>query len=137
MRCGGQALNLTAANRVISVDQWWNTAMETQAFGRVHRIGQEKETHFAKIVVKNSIDERLVQMQEEKARVIARALGEDGKEERAVLTVEELGRLFGNDEEEGVGGGEGSGGNAGDGEGEMEVIVVDGDGEGEMEGMTE
>ncbi len=107
--------------------------METQAFGRVHRIGQEKETHFAKIVVKDSIDERLVQMQEEKARAIARALGEDGKEERAVLTLEELGRLFGGDENEGVGGGEVSGGDADGGEGEREVIVVDDDEEGEME----
>ena len=97
--------------------------METQAFGRVHRIGQEKETHFAKIVVKDSIDERLVQMQEEKDRDISRALGEDGAEGRAVLTLEELGRLFGGgDEEDGsVGGGEVVG--------EREVIVVEGEAE--------
>lgn len=117
--------------------------METQAFGRVHRIGQDKETHFAKIVVKDSIDERLVQMQEEKDRDISRALGEDGAEGRAVLTLEELGRLFGEDEEDGsvaggeVGGGNAGGGEAGGGVGEREVIVVEDDEEGEVEGEAE
>ncbi|KAH6855854.1 P-loop containing nucleoside triphosphate hydrolase protein [Chaetomium sp. MPI-CAGE-AT-0009] len=94
VRCGGQALNLNFANRVIFVDQWWNTAMETQAFGRVHRIGQQKETYFAKIVVQDSVDQRLVDMQEEKSKRISGLLKE-GVSRRKVLTLEELVRLFG------------------------------------------
>ncbi|AEO70728.1 uncharacterized protein THITE_2024021, partial [Thermothielavioides terrestris NRRL 8126] len=94
LRCGGFALNLAFANRVISVDQWWNTAMETQAFGRVHRIGQRKETHFVKVVVKDSIDQALLSMQESKDREIARALQEDPGHKTA-LTMEEIARLFG------------------------------------------
>ncbi len=51
--------------------------MERQAFGRVHRIGQKKETHFCKIIAKNTIDERLLDMQEEKDKFIAKALNDD------------------------------------------------------------
>ncbi|KAK3294100.1 SNF2 family N-terminal domain-containing protein [Chaetomium fimeti] len=102
IRCGGQALNLNFANRVILVDQWWNTAMENQAFGRVHRIGQEKETYFTKIVVQDSVDQRLVDMQEEKSKRISSILKE-GVSRRTVPTLEEVVALFGagNDEDSG------------------------------------
>ncbi|EJT77926.1 hypothetical protein GGTG_03029 [Gaeumannomyces tritici R3-111a-1] len=89
-KCGGQALNLTAANRVILVDLWWNSAVEQQAFGRVHRIGQTKETHFVKVVARNTIDERLLDMQNEKDVIIGRTM-RDGQS----LTETEILRLFG------------------------------------------
>ncbi|KAG7287136.1 hypothetical protein NEMBOFW57_006641 [Staphylotrichum longicolle] len=116
IRCGGQALNLSFANRVISVDQWWNTAMENQAFGRVHRIGQDKTTYFVKIAVKDSIDEGLLQMQQGKDRMIAKAL-QEGVRRKAAPTLEELLRLFGVERDaEGTGGEE-----AAHGEGEEAV----------------
>ncbi|KAL2760226.1 hypothetical protein ACRALDRAFT_2062131, partial [Sodiomyces alcalophilus JCM 7366] len=59
MRCGGQALNLTCANRVIMVDAWWNKAAEMQAFGRVFRLGQIKETHHVRILARETVDERI------------------------------------------------------------------------------
>ncbi|KAL2261278.1 hypothetical protein VTK26DRAFT_4482 [Humicola hyalothermophila] len=146
IRCGGQALNLNFANRVISVDQWWNTAMENQAFGRVHRIGQRKETYFVKIAVKDTVDERLLAMQGDKDRLIRQALQEDAAH-RTAPTLEELMKLFGVDaaeneagelvvapaaEDEGAGDGNGNGnGVGGDNAGEVIEIGDDSDGNGE------
>lgn len=56
LRSGGLGLNLTMASRVIIIDSWWNSAVEMQAFCRVFRIGQQKETRMARFVIKNSID---------------------------------------------------------------------------------
>lgn len=113
--------------------------MENQAFGRVHRIGQEKETYFVKIIVKDSIDERLLEMQQGKEQMISKALQEDAKHKTAP-TLEELVRLFGADGGDGAGGAggertaeEGAVGGEGVGEEEREVIVLD-DEEGETEG---
>ncbi|KAI9883645.1 MAG: hypothetical protein M1823_004592 [Watsoniomyces obsoletus] len=94
LKCGGQALNLTAANRVIIIDLWWNHGLEQQAFGRVFRIGQTKETHLVRYVVKNSIDERLRAMQDWKLSVVDGAMLDNGQVMKA-LSVEELAKLFG------------------------------------------
>jgi len=59
LKAGGQGLNLNMANRVIIADMWWNSAVEQQAFCRVFRIGQQKETYFIRVMVENSIDERI------------------------------------------------------------------------------
>lgn len=96
------ALNLTCANRVILVDQWWNSAAERQAFGRVHRIGQKKPTYFVKILTKNTIDERLADMQAEKDKAIAATLRED-EAHKPPLTLEEIMRLFGHTMEDELG----------------------------------
>jgi hypothetical protein len=67
--------------------------MEQQAFGRVHRIGQEKETYFVKILTKDTIDERLMEMGQDKEQLISKALQEDAAHKTAP-TLEELLRLF-------------------------------------------
>ncbi|KAI9815366.1 MAG: hypothetical protein M1832_005505 [Thelocarpon impressellum] len=94
LKCGGQGLNLTAANRVISIDLWWNHSVELQAFGRVFRIGQSKKTYLARIVVRNTVDDRLLSMQEEKIRIVDGAMMDDGRKVKP-LTLEELASLFG------------------------------------------
>ncbi|KUJ23208.1 uncharacterized protein LY89DRAFT_727977 [Mollisia scopiformis] len=71
LKCGGQGLNLTFANRIISVDLWWNSAIEAQAFGRAYRMGQLKETHFVRFVIRGSVDGRL-----RKYKLIAEGLNE-------------------------------------------------------------
>lgn len=86
------ALNLTCANRVVLVDLWWNLALEMQAFSRVFRIGQTKETHFLRIISQNTIDNRIEALQEEKAKNINIVLKPG---ERQNLTVEEVAALFG------------------------------------------
>lgn len=89
--------------------------MENQAFGRVHRIGQLKETHFVKIVIKDSIDERILQMQHDKAKIISKALQEDERH-KTQPTLDELVRLFGADAND---------------NGEAGVIVIDDDEDGD------
>ncbi|KAF4444630.1 DNA repair RAD5 [Fusarium acutatum] len=78
MKCGGQSLNLQMANRVIILDEWWNKAVEEQAFKRVYRTGQLKETHLVRIIAKDSIDERIIMLQDAKEEVIRAAL-QDGE----------------------------------------------------------
>lgn len=72
--CGAQGLNLTVANRAIVLDHWWHKCLEQQAFGRIHRIGQTKEVHTAKIVVAGSMDEDILHVQVTKEASIASAV---------------------------------------------------------------
>jgi SNF2 family DNA or RNA helicase len=79
LRCGGLGLNLTMASKVIMIDPWWNSASEQQAFCRVFRIGQVEETFMSRLCVRNTVDERLIQMQERKQEEIASVMEDDGK----------------------------------------------------------
>ncbi|CAI4211309.1 unnamed protein product [Parascedosporium putredinis] len=64
--CGGQSLNITAANRVILTELWWNTPAEEQAFARVHRFGQTKEIHLVRLRCPGTRDDDILQMQASK-----------------------------------------------------------------------
>lgn len=63
-------MNLTMASRVIVVDPWWNNASEQQAFCRVFRIGQKETTFMTRFCVKDTVDKRLIEMQEYKKEEI-------------------------------------------------------------------
>ncbi|ROW04464.1 hypothetical protein VMCG_05020 [Cytospora schulzeri] len=76
LRCGGQALNLTCANRTIMVDLWWNHSVEAQAMARVYRMGQQKETYFVRVIVEDSIDEHIFELQETKLKNLQNAYQE-------------------------------------------------------------
>ncbi|RDA93955.1 hypothetical protein CP533_5031 [Ophiocordyceps camponoti-saundersi (nom. inval.)] len=79
MRTGGQALNLTSANRVITIDPWWNTTKEKQANCRVQRFGQTKETHLVRILVRDAeIESKISSTQVRKDEEIDYALQDDG-----------------------------------------------------------
>jgi SNF2 family DNA or RNA helicase len=78
LRCGGLGLNLTMASKVVIVDPWWNQASEQQAFCRVFRIGQRDETFLSRMCVRNTVDERLIEMQGRKQKEID-AVMEDGR----------------------------------------------------------
>ncbi|KAI4253837.1 MAG: hypothetical protein LQ352_003446 [Teloschistes flavicans] len=82
------------ASKVICVDLWWNSSVEQQAFCRVFRIGQESETFVKRFVVKNTVDERLQQMQKKKAEAIRQAI--DDERMLDALSIPELMSLFGN-----------------------------------------
>jgi SNF2 family DNA or RNA helicase len=69
-KSGSAGLNLTVANRVITVDPWWNSCTERQQFGRIYRISQEKETFLTRLIVKEAIDERIYKMQNKKDALI-------------------------------------------------------------------
>ncbi|KAJ4986313.1 SNF2 family domain-containing protein [Stagonosporopsis vannaccii] len=103
LRCGGLGLNLTMASKVIIIDPWWNQASEQQAFCRVFRIGQQDETFMSRMCVKNTVDERLIEMQKKKQREIDEVMEDRGKKTRKqvlpCLDIADLMRLFGNIEE--------------------------------------
>ncbi|KAF2265794.1 hypothetical protein CC78DRAFT_514734 [Lojkania enalia] len=93
LRCGGLGLNLTMASRVIVIDPWWNSASEQQAFCRVFRIGQKEETFMTRFCVRNTVDDRLIAMQERKKHEIAKVMEGDNKAKK--MTIRDLMRLFG------------------------------------------
>ncbi|KAH7002195.1 P-loop containing nucleoside triphosphate hydrolase protein [Ilyonectria destructans] len=98
MKCGGQSLNLTVANRVIIVDPWWNKTQEQQAFGRVVRMGQKKTSYLVRILSEGKIDKHLAMLQEKKSEIVDRALQDDGHTP-ASLTNEQLDELFSPEEQ--------------------------------------
>ncbi|KAF9978993.1 DNA helicase rad5 [Actinomortierella ambigua] len=74
LRAGGVGLNLTAANRVFMLDPWWNYAIESQAIDRVHRIGQMKPVVVRRFIVRNTVEEKILVIQNRK-NAIASTLG--------------------------------------------------------------
>ena len=69
LKAGGVGLNLTAAEYVFILDPWWNPAVERQAIDRAHRIGQEKTVFAYKFISRNSIEEKILVLQEKKAKL--------------------------------------------------------------------
>ncbi len=69
LKAGGVGLNLTAADYVFLLDPWWNPAVEKQAMDRTHRIGQTKPVFVYKFISKNTIEEKIIKLQEKKQRV--------------------------------------------------------------------
>jgi DNA repair protein RAD5 len=66
LRAGGVGLNLTSAGRVFMMDPWWSFAVEAQAIDRVHRLGQEDEVVVKRFIVKESVEERMLRVQDRK-----------------------------------------------------------------------
>ncbi|KAF6816957.1 SNF2 family domain-containing protein [Colletotrichum sojae] len=96
LRAGGQCLTLTRANRVVLMELWWNHALEQQAFSRVYRIGQIKETHFVRFIVKTPIEQRMLKIQVDKILQIDAALQDGGvRAAKITLTFEDLASLLG------------------------------------------
>ena len=69
LKAGGTGLNLTSASTVIIYDPWWNPAVEAQATDRTHRIGQTQTVNSLKLVVKDSIEEKILNLQAEKQKI--------------------------------------------------------------------
>ncbi len=88
LKAGGSGLNLTAADYVIHMDPWWNPAVEDQASDRAYRMGQKRPVTIYRMVVKDSIEEKIVNLHERK-RDLANALLE-GTDSGSRLSVEEL-----------------------------------------------
>jgi DNA repair protein RAD5 len=100
LRAGGVGLNLTAASRCYMMDPWWSFAVEAQAIDRVHRMGQTQKVEVVRFVTKDSIEGRMLRVQERKMAVagtlgIGQSGGEGGEEEKKRRRVEELEMLLG------------------------------------------
>jgi len=74
LKAGGFGLNLTEADYVFHYDPWWNPAVEVQATDRTHRIGQDKNVFVYKFITKNTIEEKILQLQKKKQKMVQEIL---------------------------------------------------------------
>ncbi|KAI0299763.1 SNF2 family N-terminal domain-containing protein [Multifurca ochricompacta] len=96
LKAGGVALNLTEASRVYLMDSWWNPAVSppfSQAMDRIHRLGQRRPVQAIKLVIEDSIESRIVQLQEKKSAMVDATLSTDDSA-MGRLTPEDLSFLF-------------------------------------------
>lgn len=92
LKAGGVGLNLTCANRAYMMDPWWSPSVEDQAIDRIHRIGQAQNVKVVRFIVKNSIENKMLKIQERK-RMMGEAV-EVEEEERRKQRIEEIKLLF-------------------------------------------
>ena len=78
LKAGGRGLNLVAADTVILYDPWWNPAVEDQASDRAHRIGQTKSVFVYKLIAADTVEERILELQERKAALASIAFSDEG-----------------------------------------------------------
>jgi non-specific serine/threonine protein kinase len=93
LKAGGVGLNLTAADYVYIVDPWWNPAVEQQAIDRTHRIGQTKNIFAYRMICKDTIEDKIMQLQDKK-RALAKDLITDDEGFVKSLTREDVEYLF-------------------------------------------
>ncbi|KAF7302742.1 SNF2 superfamily protein [Mycena chlorophos] len=97
LKCGGVGLNLTRANNVVSLDLGWSPAIDHQAFDRVHRLGQQRPVIVRRLVISNTVEDRILALQERKQSLADGSLGEGKGKKIGRLSVKELANLFGLD----------------------------------------
>jgi superfamily II DNA or RNA helicase len=96
LKAGGFGLNLTAASYVVLFDPWWNPAVEAQAIDRTHRIGQQQTVFAYRLIVKNSIEEKIRLLQKQKGSLANDILGEENFAQ--ALTLKDFQFLLGGEE---------------------------------------
>ena len=92
LKAGGTGLNLTSADYVIHYDPWWNPAVESQATDRAHRIGQAKQVFSYKLICQNTVEEKILKLQEMKRGVAEAVI--PGQDSWKSLTRDDLEMLF-------------------------------------------
>jgi len=97
LKAGGRGLNLTAADTVIHYDPWWNPAVEDQASDRAHRIGQTKSVFVFKLVAADTVEERILELQQKKAALANIAFTDES--EIGLLGFDDIDYLFQGDME--------------------------------------
>ncbi|GAA5841303.1 hypothetical protein JCM9279_000609 [Rhodotorula babjevae] len=96
LKAGGVGLNLIAGDHVYLMDTWWNSAVENQAIDRIHRFGQTREVYVTRFLVKRSIDDKMIALQERKTKVIQGALGGNKDKDKKQLA-DDLALIFEDD----------------------------------------
>ena len=89
LKAGGTGLNLVGADMVIHLDPWWNSSAENQATDRAYRIGQEKDVTVIKLICKDTIEEKVIKLQELK-RNLADSIVQSDTDEKVTITREDL-----------------------------------------------
>ena len=77
LKAGGTGLNLVGADVVVHLDPWWNYSAQNQASDRAHRIGQTRTVEVIKLIAENSIEERVVSLQDEKKELVDKVISND------------------------------------------------------------
>ncbi|KAF5266497.1 hypothetical protein FOXYS1_2660 [Fusarium oxysporum] len=95
LRAGNAGLNLTAASRVIIMDPFWNPYIEMQAVDRAYRIGQQQEVKVYRILTKDTVEDRIVDLQNKKKEMVEAALDETAGSKIGRLSINDLKNLFG------------------------------------------
>ena len=90
LKAGGFGLNLTSADRVILLDDWWNPAVEDQAMSRAHRIGQKHNVLVLRLVCKDTVEEKILLLQDQKRLTVDQFYATNDK-----ITLEEIKDLIG------------------------------------------
>jgi len=94
LKAGGVGLNLTEADTVIHYDPWWNPAVENQASDRAHRIGQDKPVFVYKLVVENTLEEKILEMQQRKQALADSVYGNKKSSSNFALTAKDIEELL-------------------------------------------
>lgn len=97
LMAGNAGLNLTAATQIIVIEPFWNPYVEDQAVDRAHRIGQKTEVQVYKLLVPDSVEDRIMELQKKKRSLVSTALSEEGAQGASRLSLNELRGLFGLD----------------------------------------
>ncbi len=93
LKAGGTGLNLTGADMVIHYDPWWNAAVENQATDRAHRIGQQQVVTVYKLIARDTLEEKIIELQSKKKELASQVMGGEGISQ-ASFSKEELLRLL-------------------------------------------
>ncbi|XP_072971803.1 helicase-like transcription factor CHR28 isoform X4 [Typha angustifolia] len=94
LKAGNLGLNMVAACHVILLDLWWNPYAEDQAVDRAHRIGQTRPVTVSRLTIQDTVEDRILALQEEKRKMVSSAFGEQSGGHATRLTVEDLRYLF-------------------------------------------
>lgn len=96
LKAGGFGLNLTEADYVFLADPWWNPAVEAQAVDRAHRLGQQRSVNVYRLVANDTIEQRVLELQEKKRDLIGAVLsGQENREAFAGISLDQLRSLLG------------------------------------------
>ncbi|KAK8860000.1 ATP-dependent helicase [Apiospora arundinis] len=95
LTAGNAGLNLTAASQVVVLEPFWNPFVEDQAVDRAHRIGQGRDVTVHRVLVAGTIEDRILELQEKKRRLVGAALSEEGARGVGRLSLQEIRGLFG------------------------------------------
>lgn len=95
LKAGNAGLNLVAASRVIILDPFWNPYIEYQAVDRAYRIGQQKPVQVHRILIEDTVEDRIIELQKQKEKLVNAALDEGANKSLGRLDVTQLAYLFG------------------------------------------
>ena len=93
LKAGGTGLNLTGADVVLHYDPWWNPAAESQATDRAHRIGQEKVVSVYKLIASDTVEDKVLQLQQSKRKLLEQVF-EESEAANLKLSVSDLRELI-------------------------------------------